>query len=211
MKVFITVLMIGVGLVGMSQSHEAGTLLINVDYELGLSYSQSGSVDGEDFEDSDFDGTDVSSGLIRIDVQYGLADNIAAGVVARLGSFTTSYDDADLEDDKNNATEFGVELRYYAVNADLLNVFVAPSFGVSNTKADEIPSGADEADFKNSGIFWGVGAGANYFFSDNIGANVRVGYGARNYSDDVDFGTGSVEVKSGLGGVELGVGLTVKL
>ncbi|NNC82969.1 MAG: outer membrane beta-barrel protein [Flavobacteriales bacterium] len=215
MKAILMSLMLVAGTT-LSAQLETGNILINVDYEMGFGYSQSGSIDGEDIPDEVFDMSDVSSGLVRVDAQYQVADAISAGLVGRFGSFTTSYDDADLDDDKTNVTEVGVEARYSLVNTESINVFVGPSFGISNTKADEIPSGEDEDDYKTSGTFYQIAAGGQFFLNELFGLNLRVGYGGHSGKQDLDSfddqgNETTVEAKSSLSGIEVGFGVSVKL
>lgn len=183
-----------------AQTHEQGQIQINVDYELQVGSSLNVEVDGEDVDTDDLD---VSVAGPRLDLQYGVSDNIGIGLVARLAT-------SDIEDSKASHLDIGISPRYYFLNTDDMNVYGKASVGMTIMNPEE-EDGQDEVD-NTTGLFFGVGGGLNYMFSDMIGANVQVAYGMRNYKEDIEFVPGTtVEQKIGVAGIDVGVGVTIVL
>jgi len=207
MKSIATVLMLMLGTTLFAQI-EAGNILITAGYELGFGYSQSVEINGDEIDDEFFEDVSQTSGLVRVDAQYAVADAISAGIVGRFGSFTSEPDDEDLDESKINVFEVGVEGRYSLVNSETANVYVAPSFGISSGKDDDIPDGADEDDFKYSGTFYQVAAGGIYFINEMVGVNARVGFGGHSWTNDNDPDN---EVKLTSTGLEASAGVVILL
>jgi len=198
-KVLITFCVLAAG-EAFAQTHEQGQIQINVDYELQVGSSLTLEVDGEEADTDDFD---VSVAGPRLDLQYGVSDNIGLGIVARLAT-------SEIEDDKASHLDVGISPRYYFLNTDDMNVFGKASVGMSIYNPEE-EDGQDDVD-NITGLFFGVGGGLNYMFNDMIGANVQVAYGMRNYKDDVEFLPGTtVEQKIGVAGIDAAVGVTIVL
>ena len=199
-----------------AQVHEAGTILFSVNYEIGPRYIGGYSVEGDDFGLDLIDDDKVTAGLIRVDGQFGITDAFSFGVLARFGTFTIEDGAAfgtihTNNKTKNKVVEIGIEPRFHFVNSDAIAVYAGPCFGISNTTPDEVPDGIDEDDLKQSGVFWGAAAGMHYFFTDIIGANVRLGFGRHGYKDDVEFDTETRKVKNTYTGFEASFGLAIKL
>lgn len=184
-----------------AQSHTQGQIQINADYELQVGTSSSLEQDGNSV---DFDG-DLSVAGQRFDVQYGLTEDISLGLAARVAVFTQTVEFFGITADATSALfDIGLEPRYYILNEDDMNLFGAATVGLTSATADL--DGAEAS----SGLFYGLGVGFNYFFTDLIGANIRVGYSARNTSDESDVLGTTVETKSSISGVDVGVGLSLK-
>ena len=188
-----------------AQTHEKGQIQFNVDYELQVGSSLNLEVDGDDVNTDDFTVTVAGP---RLDAQYGVSDNFGIGLLVRMATSKTEIDGLDGESEASHF-DIGLSPRYYLLNTDDMNVFAKASVGLTTQNPKE-EDGQEDLD-NVSGLFWGVGGGLNYMFSDMFGANVQVAYGSRNYSEDVEFGTETIETKSMITGIDIGVGVTIVL
>lgn len=123
-------------------------------------------------------GVGLSNGIIPITGTFekGITDNISIG--PSFNYWSKSYDYG-----KTSAISFAARGSYHFNISndkfDLYGIFSLGYIKVSDTYNIGYLSGSTSA----SGIYWGIGAGGKYYFSDNLGAFAELGVGGSNFSN----------------------------
>lgn len=143
--------------------------------------------------------------------QYGLDDNFSAGINLGYGAYVSTFSNSSFNSTNNsideNLTWSGFEVtlegRYYAVNRDNFNFFLYPNVGFASRSNDFIGVGLNETKTTVSGLSFGAGIGINYYLTELLGGNIKIGYQA----DPLSSG----ETKANFSGVIIQGGLSFKL
>lgn len=173
------VLIIGLTLVQalQAQSHKAGTLSIQGNFEGGFVKSHS---------ETEFNGTlideDTSSAVLAsfgAGVHYSLAEFISAGVYANYGAY--GEDVENVESSKNNFINFGAAARVYPVNNDMFNWYLGARVGYSSLTIDRVYSSFLNVDYTYGGLEYIGETGVNWYFANFLGVNLGVNYQYRKF------------------------------
>jgi len=198
-----------------SQSNEQGTIQIGLGYLVTLG---GGTLKSDPGTSVDVTG---ARGMYGLRAQYGLADNLSAGIFVRAEAAT--YVVSDLTnlsaltgtnlDITYSGTSFGLEGKYYLANSDNFNFY--PAVSVGYTTADNEFGGFQLAPkYTISGINYSVGVGLNwYFVAEVFGLSFDLDYAGSSLSgtQPADAVNGPlVETKNTLtnGSINWGFGLT---
>lgn len=172
-------LIIGLSLfqLAQAQSHKAGTLSIQGDFEGGFVNS---------YSETEFNGTvidkDTSSAVLAsfgAGIHYSLAEFISAGVYANYGAY--GEDVENVESSGNNFINFGAAARVYPVNNDMINWYIGGRVGYSALKIDRVYSSFLNVDYTYGGLEYIGETGVNWYFANFIGVNVGVNYQYRKF------------------------------
>lgn len=191
---------------GFSQSNEQGTIHVNVlgGFMIG---GATDKVDGDSYKST------VGSANFGVKGQYGLADNISAGLTVKYGSYVLvpkDIADSDGTNDTMTALNIGVEGRFYIVNGDSFNFFAGPTVGFTSAN-NKFAGVSDGSELKLSGLNYGANLGINWYFNDVIGGTVQAAYEGSALSGDYKItGEDDEAVKRNFGGVNIMAGLAFK-
>lgn len=187
------------------QSNKPGTI------QLGLGWNVAVGGATIKYKNSNGEQSDDATGikaLYGLRAQYGLSENLSAGIYARAEgavyttSFATNYYSTG-SDVTYSGTGFGVEAKYYLVNKDKFNL--SPNLAVGFTTGKGEPDFGTSTDL--SGLAYGLGVGINWYFAaETFGLSADLGYGGTSLTGS-NSGT-DVTVTSG--GLNIGFGFTVK-
>ena len=173
------VLIIGLTLVQalQAQSHKAGTLSIQGNFEGGFVKSNS---------EAEFNGTlidkDTSSAVLAsfgAGIHYSLVEFISVGVYGNYGSY--SEDVENVESSTNNFINFGAAVRAYPLNKDNINWYIGGRVGYSVLRMDRVVNAFINTDFTYGGAEFIGETGVNWYFANFIGVNIGVNYQYRNF------------------------------
>lgn len=197
-----------------AQSHQKGTMQVNVmgGFLTGTGTSQGDEAGSFKYK---FNATGAQFGA---NFQYGIAESFSAGVGLELGTAVLTPKNLNSEDygygytDPSISTfKVNVSGRYYFVNKEKFNVFAGPSIGFTTGKDKDLAYsyvGAEKT--KYSGLNYGVNAGGNYFFTDLVGVILNVGYEGNSLKSKLTEDGVEYKGKSTLGGVKVMAGLALK-
>ena len=167
-------------LVGISQSHNKGTLSFNLGYDVGLhgtvsEYSYNGIL-------IDQDTSAAGTKMVRFDVQYNMLKFLSLGLNYRGGSYIEDPDNAEANGNKVNMTSIG--LRLYPVNKDKFTMYFGLNFGGSNLEINRIYTFFVSTKHR---YIWrsphfSADMGFNWYFAKNIGLNFALGYSGQNFN-----------------------------
>ena len=210
-----------------AQSNQQGTIHVNV---MGgfLSGSATSQYDASGSPKKDYSAT---GGQFAGNFQYGLTEDISAGIGLEFGSAVLTPNDLfnfndygtsnNLFNDTTIST-FKIILsgRYYFLNKEKFNLFAGPSFGYTSGTASVLNLGGDK-DY--SGLNYGINAGGNYYFTDHVGVIFNLGYEANSLKstesgtsynsydfDQVVESTPDETGKTSLSGIKVMFGLALK-
>lgn len=213
-KVLLSVLAVLAIGTASAQSHQKGTMQVNV-----MGGFMAGSATSKDDEAGSFKYKyDAAGAQFGVNFQYGIAESFSAGIGVELGTAVLTPKNLNAEDYGYGYTDPSVSLvkvnlsgRYYFVNKDKFNVFAGPSIGFTSGKDKDlafIETGVDKT--KYSGLNYGVNAGGNYFFTDIVGVILNVGYEGNSLKSTQKVDGEEFKGKSTLGGVKVMAGLALK-
>ena len=226
-KIILTMAVVLTAIFANAQSNQQGTIHVNV---MGgfLSGSATSQYDASGSPKNDYSAT---GGQFAGNFQYGLTEDISAGIGLEFGSavltpndFNSLYTSNNLFNDTTIST-FKIILsgRYYFLNKEKFNLFAGPSFGYTSGTASVLNLGGDK-DY--SGLNYGINAGGNYYFTDHVGVIFNLGYEANSLkstesgtSSDISFNFQDFEEststpdktgKTSLSGIKFMFGLALK-
>ena len=196
-----------------AQSNEKGTIHLNLlgGLSLGSGVDKFSEPDSPQFKYKS------TGGVYGLDFQYGLADNISAGVGLELGAYVFTPKDlasVDFTGLDYTMTTFKVTLggRYYIVNSDDFNFFAGPKVGYISGKDALSGFGLEEGFVasKYSGINVGLNTGINYYFTEAVGGIFQLGYDTNMTSTEETFEGVTFKTKRNFGGLNITAGLALK-
>jgi len=160
-----------------SQSHKAGTLSIQGDYEMGFmgTYSET-AINGTVMS------KDTSSAVVTsfgVGVHYSLAEFISAGIYGNYGSYIENED--NVTSTGNHFVNFGGAVRVYPVNSDHFNWFLGGRVGYSSLAINRTYSSLVSIDYTYGGAEYLGETGVNWYFLNFIGVNVSLNYQYRKF------------------------------
>lgn len=216
MKKLLFIAALAVSSLGFSQSNEKGTFHINL---LG-GFAFGGNVtDKSTFENESFTQKfSFASGTYGLNVHYGVADKISAGLGITSGSYILTNKTVNLDD-------FGVSFaqtmslftvtgqgRYYIVNNDDFNFYGGVNLGFASAtdKFGGLTTNLSVNSFKASGLAYGLNTGINYYWG-NVGGIVQLGYDGAALSGKITDGNDSIKVSRSVGGISFMAGLAIKI
>lgn len=197
-----------------SQSNEQGTIQIGLGW---LATLGGGTLKSDPGSSIDVTGVRAMYGLRA---QYGLAENMSAGIFVRAEAAT--YVVSDLSnlsaltgtnlDITYSGTSFGLEGKYYVANSDNFNFYPAVSVGYT-TATNKFAGFTLSPEYDISGINYSVGVGLNwYFVAEVFGISFDLDYAGSSLSgtQPADASAGTPETKNTLtnGSINWGFGLT---
>ncbi|REJ81312.1 MAG: hypothetical protein DWQ44_09670 [Bacteroidetes bacterium] len=182
-----------------SQSFEKGNIIISAGIDLGMY----GTV-AEDPVNAIKNTDGALSTVIPIGVEYGLTDNIGAGIQFRPNKYFSN-------EDTSTASNFDASLmlNYHFLRTENFNIHIGIKYGLSGFKYD---NKINQEQFKGDGAHFQVDVAANFFPWEHIGFFAHLAYNQLRYKD------GRIEDTNGklhdyelyLNGASVGVGLQVK-
>lgn len=149
-----------------AQSNEKGTIQIGLGWGLTLGGATiKATPDGG----SEISGTGTGAKAnYGIRAQYGLSDNMSAGIYIRpeAAVYVTTFADLSSfsEDVTYSGTGFGLEGKYYLANSDGFNFYAGPAIGF--TTGSGSTSGNPSTSL--SGINYSLGVGLNWYFVKDV-------------------------------------------
>ena len=207
MKKLLCAALFAASALGFSQSNEKGTIHVNV--LGGMSF---GSV--KDEANGAEQKSTFGSASYGAKFQYGLADNISAGVSIRYGAYALTPKDIVNSNNLSStmtALNAGLEGRYYVVNNDNFNFFAGPTVGFTTANNDFAGVGfAQAVEQKFSGLNFGLNTGINWYFTDMFGGTVQASYDQNMLSGETKSGSTTVDTDRNFGGVSIMAGLAMK-
>jgi hypothetical protein len=155
-------------------------------------------------------------GTYGLRAQYGLSENLSAGVWVRAEAATYVPSTLSLTGFSNDitysGTSFGLEGKYYLANSEGFNFYpaIAVGYTTANNEVGGFTFGTTK--YNISGINYSVGVGLNwYFVSDVFGLSVDIDYAGSSLSGTQPADSyGNAETKYTLtnGSIAWGLGLT---
>jgi hypothetical protein len=117
--------------------------------------------------------------------QYGLSENLSAGIFVRAEAAT--YVPSDLfvggSDITYSGTSFGLEGKYYVANSDNFNFYPAIALGYTTATNSWAGFNLGSSEYTISGINYSVGVGLNwYFVSEVFGISFDLDYAGSSLS-----------------------------
>lgn len=157
-----------------AQSHKAGTLSLQGDYEMGFmgTYSETES-------NGNVIAKDTSAAVLTsfgLGVHYSLAEFISAGVYGQYGSYIENEE--NVTSSGNQFLSFGAAVRAYPLNKDNFNWYVGGRVGLSSLAINRqvtifIPI---DFDYKYAAPEYMAETGINWYFLNFLGVNLNVNY-----------------------------------
>lgn len=160
-----------------AQSHKAGTLSIQGNFEGGFVKSNAETKFNETLIDQDTSSAVLAS--FGAGIHYSLAEFISAGVYANYGAY--GEDVENVESSKNNFINFGGAARVYPVNNDMFNWYLGARVGYSSLTIDRVYSSFLNVDYTYGGMEYIGETGVNWYFANFLGVNLGVNYQYRNF------------------------------
>lgn len=202
MKKIFLMTALAVTALGFGQSNDQGTIQINL---LG-GFAIGSATDKVDIADSKDSKNTIASGDYGLKAHYGLNEKISVGLAFKSGAYVLVPKlDTDLTTnttiENGNVTmsliNIGLEGRYYVVNNDRLNFFVAPGLGFSTGSDKFAGLNLDEntSKTKYSGLTYGLNTGLNVYFGDVFGMIFQIGYEGSSLGANLDLDVPSVDDK----------------
>lgn len=178
MRILTSILTIILSLSAFAQSHKAGTLSIQGDYEMGFMGT---------YSETEFNGTlvdkDTSAAIITsfgVGVHYSLAEFISAGIYGNFGSYIENEE--NVTSSGNRFVNFGGAVRLYPVNNDHFNWYLGGRVGYSSLAIDRTYASLFNADYTYGGAEYIGETGVNWYFANFIGINLGVNYQYRKFN-----------------------------
>ncbi len=205
---FFAVAVVSLGTVATAQSNKSGTISFGLNGAVTIGSTKTG--DGE----SELKGAGVGVNY-GIWGQYGLAESFSAGININAASLisTVSVGEGGLFSADTSLAYGGLNIsaegRYYISNKDRFNFYVYPQIGFTSLKPGTVEINGQSTDIgtdapKLAGLSYGLGLGINWYFSDFIGGNFRLGYEGNSLS-------GNENAKLNYGGVSIQGGIAFKI
>jgi len=140
---------------------------------------------------------------------YGICDAVSLGVYLRkegavyaVGS--NGYNSSVSYNVTQSTVGFGIEPKFYAVNKDKFNLYIAPSIGLVAGKTYNDYGASTK--YSTSGLGYGATVGFNWYWAKYIGMSLDLGYAG--VSTKVKTDNGDFKVNGG--GFYFGIGLVSK-
>lgn len=160
-----------------SQSHKAGTLSLQGDYEMGFMGTYSETSFNETVISKDTSSAVVTS--FGLGVHYSLAQFISAGIYGNYGSYVEDED--NVTSTGNHFVNFGGAVRVYPVNTDNFNWFLGARVGYSSLSIDRTYSSIINFDYTYGGAEYLGETGVNWYFLNFLGVNLSLNYQYRKF------------------------------
>ena len=204
-----------------SQSHTPGTLNFSLSYDVGahLVLYDSKFDNGTLSFESEQDSSGAATSLFRFDAHFNILERLSVGLNYRTGQYIEDPDNTQAIGNKINVV--GLNVRYYLVNKNKFAMYLGGAFGssklVMNRQTDPIFNTVILFDYKFSGSHYGLETGFNFYFSNNFGMNVGLGYASQKFKmkehtfNGVDQDLTNYENILSSKGATFNIGLTFKL
>lgn len=205
-----TALIFGAGV--YAQSHKAGTLSLQGNYEMGFMGTYS-----ETKFDETVIGKDTSAALVssfHLGVHYSLVEFLSLGFYGQLGSYVESEE--NIESSGNRFLCFGAALRAYPLNKDNFNWYIGGRAGFSSLGINR-QTGVFTEDYVYSSPEFVGETGFNWYPMNFLGVNFGLNYQYRKYdlkeyrinNNALDLSNISNYLKASGLGVSLGLSLKI--
>lgn len=145
---------------------------------------------------------------------YFLIENLPVGVSIYASTYNTKYTDGG---NKNTSTNFtiGPFARYYFLPQDKIRPMAEVGVNVGTSKSKSTYSGSTN-ESKNGVVEFSLGAGASYFFTDNIAFDAMLSYYSDKYTLKSESHTGGSKSTSGdsgykYSGIDFHIGVVITI
>jgi hypothetical protein len=195
MKTLINILLTAILLAPMmafSQSNDKGTIQISADVGFNCGFGATNILTGESSDYSYFDESGVFyGGSVGVGAQFGLIKRISLGIAINRNYLY--YNDLSSEIDVTDIriASWAIEFipRFYIANKDRMNFYVYPAVGFitgiatvempvtyTDQYGNELYTSYRPYDVDMSGVIYGFGCGFNFYFGENAGLGIDIGY-----------------------------------
>jgi hypothetical protein len=196
-----------------AQSHKAGTLSLQGDFEIGILGTASETKFNETILDQDTSSAITSS--FAFAMHYSLVEFISAGVYANFGSYVENEE--NIESNGNEFLSFGAGARLYPLNKDNFNWYLGGKIGYCSLDINRKTTGVIpfSADYKYGSTEILAETGFNWYFANFLGVNMNLNYQWRNFDMKEYYLNGNqqslVNISSTLKTTGLGISAGVSL
>jgi hypothetical protein len=161
-----------------AQSHKAGTLSLQGDYEIGILGTSSETKFNETVVDQDTSSAFTNG--FAFAMHYSLVEFISAGVYGNFGSYVENED--NVVSNGNQFISFGAGARLYPINNDKFNWYLGGKFGYCGLEINRqttiiVPFNFD---YKYGSTEVLAETGFNWYFANFLGVNFNLNYQWRN-------------------------------
>ena len=182
-----------------AQSNTAGTIHVGLGFGTQLGIAS--------IKDDQGSNTGVGARFnYGVRASYGVAKLLSLGIYLRkeVAAYSIASDGEDDQTIIQNAVAVGLEPKFYVVNRNKFNLYLAPSLGfVSGKTYDNDDSSIKD---KTTGLGYGATIGFNWYWAKFIGMSVDLGYNGLSTNAKSDLGN----YKLSSNGLYFGVGLVSK-
>lgn len=207
-KIYLTIVIASISFLGMTQSHEQGNLVFNINAGFGIYGADYDAPNSED----DFK-SPLAFGLCPIKLEYGLQERISLGVLVQ--PFGIKFEDPDSD---NKIQVRGIliapSLNYHFTPDAKTDFYIglAPGYVSSVWKAEN-SNEKEEARFNGFGLK--LDLGTRFYFGGKVSLNLNLAYATYNTNLN-DYEENGVTAQSPKGklrfrGLEPSIGLGFKI